>query len=47
MIAMAIPSSRSAVTEETLRTHKEFILRLYNIEVDKLYNLAQPVHSAG
>ncbi|MCB9158787.1 MAG: phosphoenolpyruvate carboxylase [Caldilineaceae bacterium] len=26
------------VTEETLRTHKEFILRLYNIEVDKLYH---------
>ncbi|MCB0045155.1 MAG: phosphoenolpyruvate carboxylase [Caldilineaceae bacterium] len=30
------------VTEETLRTHKEFILRLYNIEVDKLYNLLSP-----
>ncbi len=30
------------VTEETLRTHKEFILRLYNIEVDHLYNHLSP-----
>ena len=30
------------VTEETLRTHKEFILRLYNIEVDQLYNHLSP-----
>ncbi len=30
------------VTEEALRTHKEFILRLYNIEVDQLYNHLSP-----
>ena len=36
------------VTEDVLHTHKELILRLYNVEMDKLYHeLSQSTHRVG